>query len=260
MTDRIKALLDDIVSQVSSDSVSEFMTKSLFGADVPMIKWSSLNRLSCFLSRTDDARGYRQWDTVGRYVKKGSTAIHIFAPLIIKVQKGTEEEQEDRLFGFRPIPVFRVEDTDGEPLTYQNQVRSVDPANLPFAALAEDLDIKVSIGITAKGEYGSFSPSTKEIRLCTDSEQTFLHELSHAIDHQLGVYDDYESGEVVAELSACFLASLYGLKANIGYTQKYIKSWSKGTHVAWMIGKALDRVTAIYGCIETWQTQKLQVV
>jgi antirestriction protein ArdC len=230
---------------------------SLKSANALTLKWSSLNRLSCFFAGTDDARGYRQWQGVGRYVRKGSTAIHIFAPLVKKVQEGTAEESEERLVGFRLVPVFRVEDTDGEPLDYQNQIRSLDPANLPLVALAEELGIRVRVEITAKAEYGSFSPSAKEIRLCTDSEQTFVHELSHAIDHGLGSYEDYETGEVVAELSACFLASLYGLKADIGYRQKYIRSWSKGTHVAWMIGKALDGVRAIYSFIETWEHQHL---
>ena len=255
MNDRAKALLDNIVDQISSDTVSQFMQKSLFGAEVPMTKWSALNRFSCYLSGTDDARGYRQWQKVDRYVKKGSNAIHIFAPLMIQTEDSTEDEVEKKLVGFRPVPVFRVEDTDGATLAYQDQIRSIDPGNLPLSELSKALGIEISIGITTNGEYGSFCPSTKKIRICTDSEQTFLHELSHAIDHQLG---NNEAAEVVAELSACFLSSLYGLTANIGFTHEYIKSWSKGSHVAWAIGNALDRVKAIYCFIENWQLKHLR--
>jgi len=48
------------------------------------------------------------------------------------------------------------------------------------------------------GEYGSFCPSTNEIRLCTDSEQVFLHEMSHTIDEHLENYKiiDYGFGEL----------------------------------------------------------------
>ena len=81
---------------------------------------------------------------------------------------------------------------------------------------------------------------------------------SHAIDEHLGNYNknDYELGEVVAELSACFLASLYGLKSEVGYTQEYIKSWSEDKHVAFSIGAALERVKSIYSYIENWELSK----
>jgi hypothetical protein len=50
----------------------------------------------------------------------------------------------------------------------------------PLAELARYLDIEIRVGITANGEYGSLCPSTTNIRICTDSDLTFLHEFSHA--------------------------------------------------------------------------------
>jgi len=43
------------------------------------------------------------------------------------------------------------------------------------------------------------------------------------------------------------------LKADLRFTQNYIKSWSKGKHVALSIGSALERVKAIYSYIEKWE-------
>ena len=60
----------------------------------------------------------------------------------------------------------------------------------------------------------------------------------------------------MAELSACFLASLYGLKSEVGYTQEYIKSWSKDKHAAFSIGAALERVKSIYAHIENWERSR----
>jgi hypothetical protein len=37
-----------------------------------------------FLSGTQDARGFRQWKQVGRYVRKGGKAIYILVPRITK--------------------------------------------------------------------------------------------------------------------------------------------------------------------------------
>ena len=270
MDKRVESVLDNIVQKISGDTISGFMNKSLFGADVPMIKWSLLNQLACFLAGTQDARGYRQWQKVGRYVKRGKKAIWILAPNMGKIKQSRKEEVEingliekvereeevQKLFGFKTVPVFRYEDTDGKPLEYEQRIQKIDPEKLPLYAVAQNLGVTVQVGQTTRGEYGSFSPSAKQIRLCSDSEQTFLHEISHAVDQHLGNYKDYESGEIVAELSACFLASLYSLKADIGETQEYIKSWSKGRHVGLAIGNALHRVKAIYKYIEKWKEIK----
>ncbi len=269
MDKRVESILDNIVKEISGDTISSFMNKSLFGADVPMIKWSMLNQLACFIAGTQDARGYRQWQKVGRHVEKGKRAIWILAPKLGKVKKSRKEEIEidglietvereevQKLFGFKTVPVFRFEDTDGEPLEYEQRIQSIEPEKLPLYNVAQNLGVTVQVELTSRGEYGSFSPSSKTIRLCTDSEQTFLHEISHAVDQHLKNYKDYESGEIVAELSACFLASLYGLKADIGETQEYIRSWSKSRHVGLAIGNALDRVKAIYRYIEKWKEIK----
>jgi len=81
--------------------------------DVPCARWSLSNRLLVFLSGTDDARGFRQWQEVGRYVRQGAKALHILAPILAKKrdeQEGDEEEPEKVLKGFRVVPVFRIVD------------------------------------------------------------------------------------------------------------------------------------------------------
>ena len=267
MDKKVQSLLDNVVRQISGETISTLMQNSLFGADIPMKKWSILNQFMCMLSGTQDARGYRQWQQVGRHVTKGARAIYILAPNMVRKKQKVEKEividgileteeteiEITKIYGFKSIPVFRYEDTDGEPIEYIKQIEKVDPEQLPLYDVAKELGITISVEATSKGEYGSFSPNRKKIRLCTDSEQVFLHELSHAIDDHLDKCKDYALGEVVAELSACFLASLFDLKANIGGTQKYIKSWSKGKHVALSIGNALERVKRIYKHIEAHQ-------
>ena len=91
----------------------------------------------------------------------------------------------------------------------------------------------------------------------TESELTFLHELSHAVDHHITNHEsgyDYDLGEVVAELSASCPASLYGKGVeNIYHTRKYIEGYSKnpGQHPAIVIAKAVERVEKIYHYIDS---------
>jgi hypothetical protein len=66
-----------------------------------------------------------------------------------------------------------------------------------------------------------------------------------------GKSDDYAFNEVVAELSAAFLGSLYGINVDIDSTKAYIKGWAGKGHVAFKVSEALQRVEAIYQYIES---------
>ena len=110
----------------------------------PSDKWSLGNQILQMIQHTDDARGFKQWQEVGRNVIKGRKAIHILAPLTHKVKKlnpdtGLEEERIV-IVGFRPIPVFRYEDTEGKELDYIPDF--IPPTPPPFWNVAEKLGIK----------------------------------------------------------------------------------------------------------------------
>jgi hypothetical protein len=94
--------------------------------DVPSNRWSLCNRLIMLFHGTSDARGFQQWKSAHRNIKKGEHAFHILVPRIIKKENGVEKANESLgkpaqyiCAGFLPIPVFSVEQTDGEPLAYQ---------------------------------------------------------------------------------------------------------------------------------------------
>jgi len=75
MNDRVKNVLDSILERFQTGDIPEAIAYSMFPfPEVPSARWSLLNRTLQFLSGTMDARGYRQWQNVNRYVKKGSKA------------------------------------------------------------------------------------------------------------------------------------------------------------------------------------------
>jgi len=91
-------------------------------AGIPSAKWSLSNRLLQFLADTSDARGFLQWQEAGRKVSKGSKAFHILGPNTRVIKENDDKGQAvDKVIvtGFHAIPVFRAEDTDGEPLPYE---------------------------------------------------------------------------------------------------------------------------------------------
>jgi hypothetical protein len=121
--------------------------------------------------------------------------------------------------------------------------------------------VKVEAGLTEGGAAGWFQKNTKQIRLGTAHPIVFLHELSHAVDNALpDKSDDYAFNEVVAELSAAFLASLYGVKFDIAGTKSYIDGWSGKGHVAFKLVDALQRMEQIYQFIESKKGKKCRAV
>ena len=116
------------------------------GDVIPSDKWSIGNRILQMLQGTADARGYKQWQEAGRQVRKGAHAIHILAPMTFKVKetdKDTGEEVEKVVVkGYRPIPVFRYEDTEGKSIPLYDH--AYEPSSRPtFFDAAEKLGVDV---------------------------------------------------------------------------------------------------------------------
>ena len=119
------------------------------------------------------------------------------------------------LTGFRAVPVFRLEDTDGDVLPTFDYEPPEPPA---LADVAERLGVAVQyLGRPNVSAYGSYAIDRDEITLFTHNSQTFWHELAHAAHRRvLGERGNELKGgqrptqEAVAELSAAVLSRLYG--------------------------------------------------
>lgn len=127
-----------------------------------------------------------------------------------------------------------------------------DPSKFPLYDVALSMGIAINKAITTDC-YGFFSPDNNAITLGTNDVTTFMHELSHAVDFALpGKIEDRAFNEVVAELSSCFLCSLYGLPHHESHTKAYIADYQGKSPVAFQIAKAIDRVLEIYSYIEKY--------
>lgn len=226
--DNVTATLEQVVALFESGNVPATLAKTVLENDVPARKWSFLNQLAILTSNTSDARGYKQWKEVGRYVKQGSKTVHILAPRIVKWKEEDENGEEvevTRVKGFFSIPVFRYEDTEGDPLP------SLEPQDPP---LLKDVADKMGLSVKYAGflghYYGAYDQRTDEIELATHDVPTFFHELAHATDKRLN--GELQSGqqwdqECVAELCAATLARLYNLDDTTGTSYNYIKHYAE---------------------------------
>jgi len=201
MKEKVKQALNVIMEKFKAGNIPEAVAYSMFPvSDIPSAKWSLLNRTLMFLSGTADGRGYRQWQQVGRFVKKGSKAFYILVPFIKKIDDENGDPKET-LLGFGTKPVFRVEDTDGQPLDYQN----IEVPHLPLLKRAEQWGISVKAIPGNYKYYGYYASNRNEIALAAPDECVFFHELAHAAHHKYkGKLKNGQDPlqEIVAELSA----------------------------------------------------------
>ncbi|RJR10338.1 antirestriction protein [Candidatus Parcubacteria bacterium] len=229
MNDKIKQALDSILERFKAGDIPQAVACSMFPIpDVPSARWSILNRLLIFLAGTSDARGYRQWQEVNRYVKKGARSISILVPCMKKLEEEETGKEKEILIGFVSRPVFRYEDTDGEPIEHK------DPGlpKLPLLNRAREWGITVKAVPGNYRYYGYYSSGRREIGLATAEEKTFFHELSHAAHEKIKgslIKGQDHFQEIVAELSAQALCIMVGKNSRdtSGNSYRYIESYAE---------------------------------
>lgn len=220
-------------------------------SDAPSAAWSLGNQLLMLLAGTTDARGFRQWQAVGRNVLKGAKAFHILAPVTVKgdpvIDPATGVERPTyRCVGFKAVPVFRMEDTNGAPITQADYTPATMP---PLLDVAARLGVSVRWAPFLESAYGWYSPSSREITLCTHDVSTFFHELAHAAH---GTFRELKGGqhagqEIVAETVAATLCQLYGFEGYLAKSHEYIRAYAKGTDPA---KAAMRLLTDVQRCLD----------
>ena len=233
MNQKVREVLTTILERFKTGDIPETIALASYPTrNVPSGKWSLTNRTLMYLSGTSDARGFLQWQEVQRFVRKGSKAIYILVPYIGKTIDQATGDQKAILKGFIGKPVFRLEDTDGEPLEYQN----LELPDFPLLDRAREWGIAVK---AVPGNYsyqGYYSPKRKEIALATKAEAIFFHELAH-VGHQK-IKGQLQPGqepfqEIIAELAATALSKLVGKdpQDSLGNSYRYIEDYARKAKV-----------------------------
>lgn len=247
--DTINSILNSFKTGEALNIVTEAMNPSFI---VPCANYSYNNRFIIMLHGTSDARGFYQWRSVGRNVKKGEHSFYILAPMMRKIKEidklTGEEITKERITGFRAVPVFRAEQTEGKPLNYE----AIPTPNFNFIDVAKSWGLEVkSVGNIRGGVMGCYSPSSKSITMYSPEEKVFYHELAHASHDRIGKLKarTKEQREIVAEFSSVVIAKLLGIDAKIGNTYAYLQNYSKGSKVENAVLKMINDIMAVIDLI-----------
>jgi antirestriction protein ArdC len=202
--------------------------------DIPCRKWSWNNQLLTALAGFDDARGFRQWKTAGRSVKKGEKSFQILAPVTVKrtvIGDDGNESEGCAVIGFRSVAVFGYEQTEGKPLAdREDEERFIDSLPLIEVARAWGLSVATYGGESGRA-LGKYRPG-HAIALGVENHATWAHELMHAADDRLGQLTErgqHWRSETVAELGGAILLECIGesSEADLGGCWKYIEHYAK---------------------------------
>lgn len=234
--------------------------------------------------------GYRNWQSMGRQVKKGEKGITIIAPAPIKRKKeqavldqdqkpviGPDgkpktEEVEVTLPCFKAITVFDIEQTTGEPiqtLAPEILTAAVEDYDLFLEAIQEISPVPIRFDMIEGSANGYYHNLDKEIVIKKDMSQsqtlkTAIHETAHARLHDReimenqGIEKDRLTKEVEAESVAYCVCSAFELDTS-EYSFPYIAGWSSGKEMK-ELKNSMDVIRKTAGEMIDELTEKIEMM
>lgn len=213
-------------------------------------------------------KGYRAWNELGRYVKKGAKGLAILAPCFKKVEDFKEPENKSEyqdsegekvtkkvISGFRITYVFDIADMDGSDEYLPVLVKGLAGNSEQEKEIYEKLKAFISTEhpvqeVTGTASKGSFNLETGIISVRSDVEylqkiKTILHEYAHAIDFAMHPEEDISRNrrELIAESVAFVVSMRLGLDTS-RYSVGYIKSWLKDKDELKIVADTVQKVAA----------------
>lgn len=231
----------------------------------------SLNNCLLIMAQKPDAQhvaGYTVWSSLGRHVNPGEHGIRIMAPRTYKrcltssdsvsanptesvsnphtantadspspSNSPPDQNQQKVHLYFRPISVFDVSQTSGDPLptlTVEELQGRVDQYAILRDSLIEASPVPVRFDSITDGAKGYYSPVANEIVVKAGmSEKQTLKTIAHEIGHSIAHSPDNPTAkgktraakEVEAESIAYIVCNHYGIETD-SYSFPYVGSWS----------------------------------
>jgi len=150
--------------------------------------------------------GYRAWQAKGRQVRRGESAIRVYGPVTRREPKLDPQGrpvrdgdgrpvQEVRIVGVKPVSVFDVSQTDGDPLPEPPAARLLVGQAPPGLWDALQSFVEAQGYSVSRGECGGangvtdFDARQARVRADVDDAQavkTLAHEAGHVLLHQPG--------------------------------------------------------------------------
>ncbi len=197
----------------------------------------SPNNAALIFAQDDKAslvKGYRQWEKLGRQVRKGEKAIKILAPLLKKVEDEETGEEKKVCYGYRYVNVFDIRQTEGDNIPLPSDDMHTDDcadilAKLEATCRNKGLIVEYTDDLKYLS-YGTYKMGEGAIQIrkgmaSDDQLRTLVHELAHHLT--LPLAESYREGELIAE-SVSYVVMHHLGKDTSEFAFDYLASWAKG--------------------------------
>ena len=268
-TEKIKAALDRIESSLAAINTNEDWLNYL-RFQSKFYNYSFANTILIYSQNPEASyvKGYKAWNQLGRYVKKGSKGLAILAPYFKKTEVFKEPENKSEyhdaegeketkkvISGFRVTYVYDIADTDGSdeylPVLVKGLAGNSDAEKEIYEKLVRFISTEHQVKeVTGTASKGSYNIDTGVICVRGDLEylqriKTLLHEYAHALDFKMHPEPDVSRNrrELIAESVAFVVAMRLGLDTS-SYSMSYIKSWLKDADELKIIADTVQKVSA----------------
>jgi hypothetical protein len=158
--------------------------------------------------------GLRTWNRLGRKVKRGEKGIPILAPVVVKNDEFSD--QEEKVVGYRVVFVFDVSQTVGDPLPEEPDWKSPEK-NKELADRLIAFAREHGISVTEKKLQGDVQGVSKGGAIEIDLEagtSALIHEIGHELLHRGEDRPRWQTiRELEAESVAFVVAKHYGLES-----------------------------------------------
>jgi antirestriction protein ArdC len=179
-----------------------------------------------------------QWKTAGCSVRKGEKASHvIYFTMREKVNDDDEKVVYPVMRYYSIFHIGQVDDPDGKFRDLLDLAIETDfeTANRIIQASGADIRIGGNEAFYSLAENYIRIPSSGQFESEEERIATLLHELAHWGERNIIGYkqpgqnrkEEYAFGELVAEMTACFLCRICGVPSDLKKHESYIGSWLK---------------------------------
>lgn len=263
--DKIKKALDRIESGLDTINTNEDWL-SYLSFQSRFYNYSFGNTMLIYSQNPEATyvKGYKAWNQLGRYVKKGSRGLAILAPCFRKIHEAedrvlhpkpeNEEGNKRVISGFRVTYVYDIADTDGSdeylPVLVKGLTGNGDDEKEIYEKLLTFISREHTVTeVTETASKGSYNLETGDICIRGNLDylqkiKTILHEYAHAIDFKLHPEQDISRNrrELIAESVAFVVSMNLGLDTS-SYSISYIKSWMEDKGELKIIADSIQKIS-----------------
>lgn len=231
LVEQINNHIQELAEATDAARVSEEMMRYLETCSrFHHYSWHNIWLILITCPHATQVAGFRKWQSMNRYVRKGEKGIPILAPILVKEEMQDTEETRQFLRGFKVVYVFDVSQTEGEPLP--------EPPNWKSPEKNEELTERLltfarekGITVTEKVLAGEIQGLSKGGAIALDplaGTKTLIHEIAHELMHQDSTAPVERSiRELEAEAVAFVVGKHFGLDTS-NSSANYISLWNGG--------------------------------